>query len=117
MHMERVDNDTVESNLIDQYKFKDVVDFQEIRADLIVEIIALCSGVTFRCIVDVDLPIVHAHEQRSLRLRGIKGERIECIAFLLAERLGCVVEDDAFVGLRGRIRVIGSELICDVLIC
>ena len=115
--MERVNNDTVESNLIDQHQFKDVVDFQEIRADLIVEIIALCSCVTFRCVVDVDLSVVHAHEKRSLRLRGIKGERIERIAFLLAERLRCVVEDDAFVGLRGRVRVIGSELVCDVLIC
>jgi hypothetical protein len=49
-------------------------------------------------------------------LRGIETESVESIAFFSAERLGRVVKNDTFVGLRRRVRVVWSELVRDVLV-
>ena len=49
-------------------------------------------------------------------MRGIETERVKSIAFFSAERLGRVVENDTFVGLRRRVRVVWPELVRNILV-
>jgi hypothetical protein len=114
--MERMVDNIVDTDLVLKDEFDDIVQFNEKSADLGIEVIALGRGSFFRCVIYHDLTVVDADHQRGLRLRWVKCEVIDGISFLSAERIGRVVEVDAFGSRWCRVGVEGSELIGDVLI-